>query len=244
MNRETYRAAMESLSFSADFQERTTALLRDRARQQEKEDTFMNWKKSRKIAVVLAAAMAVLAVSVSAAGLDTLKEIVWEIQTAFFVSGETEDGSFAAIRVPKVRLFDREDRTILSIEGEETDITDALNAEQLYTVELAEEEGRLVIAVTGTPEDCACTVSGYGREEEVPVFTVSFAKNEEQEDPAFDVTYGAPDGETVVSDETIVIDGSAYADTQTVTITKDDDFVVGPYDGGEIYGLETDDPLT
>lgn len=27
----------------------------------------------------------------------------------------------------------------------------------------------------------------------------------------------------------------------TVTLTKDDEFVVGHYDGGDIYGLVTDD---
>lgn len=243
MNREDYRKAMDSLTFSADFAERTAALLREQTRQQEKE-TVMNWNKRKKTALLAAAVAAALAVSVSAANLDALKEIVWEIQTAFFVSGETEDGSFAAIRVPKVRLFDREDRVLLSVEGEETDITDALNAEQFYTVELAEEAGRLVIEVTGTPEDCTCAVSGYGRDEEEPVFTVSFAKNGEYEDPAFDVTYDAPNGEAVASDETVIVSGSAYGDRQTVTVTKDDEFAVGHYGGDGVYGLDTDDPLT
>lgn len=241
MNREDYRKAMDSLTFSADFAERTAALLREHTRQREKE-TVMNWKKSKKVAVIAAAAAAVLAVSVSAANLDALKEIVWEIQTAFFVSGETEDGSFAAIRIPEVSLTDREDRVILSIEGEETDVTDALKAEQLYTVELAEEEGRLEIAVAGTPEDCACTVSGYGHDAEAPLFTVTYQKNEPHAEG--DVSYSAPNGETVVPDETVVIGGETYSDTQTVTVTKDDEFAVGPYDGEGGYGLDTDDPLT
>lgn len=235
--REAYRKAMDALPFSDDFAARTTAMLRDRVRQEKEEP--MRFKKSRKIAVLLAAAVAALAVSVSAANFDTLKEIIWEIQTVFFVSGETEDGSFAAIRVPEVALFDREDRVILSVEGEETDITDALAAERAYTLELAEEEGRLVMEVTGTPEDCQCAVSGYKTGEEAPLFTVTYQKNVPHSDG--DVSYTAPNGETVTPDESVVISGD-YADTQTVTVTKND-FMVGHYAGEGVYGLDTDDPL-
>lgn len=238
--RENYRTAVDGLTFSADFTERTTALLQARV-QQEKEEP-MKFKKSRKFVVLLAAAVALLVVSVSAANLDTLKEIVWEIQTVFFVSGETEDGSFAAIRIPEVTLTDREDRVILTVEGEETDVTDALAAEQVYTLEQAEEDGCLVIEVTGTPEDCQCTVSGYKTGTEEPLFTVTYQKNQPHSEG--DVTYSTPDGEAVVSDETVVIDGSAYSDTQTITITNGDEFELDPAEGGEIYGLDTDDPLT
>lgn len=67
MNREEYRRAIDQLSFSADFQERTAALLQTRARELEKEKPNMHFKKTRKLAVLAAAAVAVLAVSVSAA---------------------------------------------------------------------------------------------------------------------------------------------------------------------------------
>lgn len=242
MNRDEYRKAMESLSFSADFAARTTALLQAQTRQQEKEKNVMFWRKGKKMSLALAAAVALLVVSVSAANLETLKEIVWEIRTVFFVSGETEDGSFAAIRVPEVALFDREDRVILSVEGEETDVTDALAEEQCYTLEQAEPDGRLVIEVTGTPEDCACTISGYRAGEEAPLFTVSRGKNDSSSDA--EVSYSTPTGETAIPDETVVIGGSARYDTDTVTVTKDDEFAVGAYDGEDIYGLVTDDPLT
>ncbi|MBD5148037.1 MAG: hypothetical protein HDT19_04535, partial [Oscillibacter sp.] len=65
MNREDYRKAFDEISFSADFQERTVRLLR--AREAEKENQMLNFKKTRKIAVLIAAAVALLAVSVSAA---------------------------------------------------------------------------------------------------------------------------------------------------------------------------------
>ncbi len=62
-----YRKAFDELSFSADFQERTADLLRNRARELEKERTNMTIRKTKKIAVLIAACIALLAVSVSAA---------------------------------------------------------------------------------------------------------------------------------------------------------------------------------
>lgn len=67
MNREDYRKAFDELSFSADFQARTEALLRQRARELEKEKPMMQFKRTKKLAVLAAAAVALLAVSVSAA---------------------------------------------------------------------------------------------------------------------------------------------------------------------------------
>ena len=67
MNREDYRKAFDELSFSADFQERTADLLRTRARELEKERSNMTISKTKKIAVLAAACIALLAVSVSAA---------------------------------------------------------------------------------------------------------------------------------------------------------------------------------
>lgn len=67
MDREEYRRAFDQLSFSPDFQSRTEALLRRRARELEKEKLTMHFKKTRKMAVLIAASVAVLAVSVSAA---------------------------------------------------------------------------------------------------------------------------------------------------------------------------------
>nr|WP_325258579.1 hypothetical protein [uncultured Oscillibacter sp.] len=67
MNREDYRKAFDELSFSADFQERTADLLQKRARELEKECTDMTFNKTKKMAVLIAACIALLVVSVSAA---------------------------------------------------------------------------------------------------------------------------------------------------------------------------------
>lgn len=67
MDRDTYRKAFDQLSFSPDFSRRTAALLHQRARELEKENTMMRFGNKKKAALLTAAAMALLAVSVSAA---------------------------------------------------------------------------------------------------------------------------------------------------------------------------------
>jgi len=67
MNRDDYRKAFGALSFSADFEERTADLLRARARELEKERNDMTFGKTKKMAVLIAACIALLAMSVSAA---------------------------------------------------------------------------------------------------------------------------------------------------------------------------------
>ena len=67
MNRDDYRKAFDELSFSADFQARTADLLQRRARELEKERNNMTFGKTKKMAVLIAACVALLAVSVSAA---------------------------------------------------------------------------------------------------------------------------------------------------------------------------------
>ena len=66
MNREEYKAAFDQIPFSPDFQARTEALLRARLRETEKETQNMNFSKPKKLAVLVAAAVVLLAVSVSA----------------------------------------------------------------------------------------------------------------------------------------------------------------------------------
>ena len=66
MDRKAYRRAFDSLPFSPDFQDRTEALLLEWVNRQEQEEATMNRKIFRRPAV-LAAVIAVLMISVSAA---------------------------------------------------------------------------------------------------------------------------------------------------------------------------------
>lgn len=67
MNRENYCKAFDELSFSDDFSARTAELLQTRGRELEKERVNMTISKTKKTAVLIAACIALLAVSVSAA---------------------------------------------------------------------------------------------------------------------------------------------------------------------------------
>lgn len=107
MDHKTYREAFDQIPFSADFQERTADLLRRRARELEKENKIVNFSKTKKLAVTIAAAVALLIVSVSAAlvwltpsqvaelhGQDLLAE-AFEGPDAIEINETVETGDFA-----------------------------------------------------------------------------------------------------------------------------------------------------
>ena len=67
MNRQDYRAAFDAVDFSADFEERTLQKLAALRQASEKEQIIMPMNRVKKTALLIAAAVALLAVSVSAA---------------------------------------------------------------------------------------------------------------------------------------------------------------------------------
>lgn len=67
MNRRDYRAAFDAVDFSADFEERTLQKLSAVRQASEKEQIIMPMNRVKKTALLIAAAVALLAVSVSAA---------------------------------------------------------------------------------------------------------------------------------------------------------------------------------
>lgn len=107
MNREAYRKAFDAIPFSPDFQDRTTELLRDRLREQEKEEHIMHVGKTKKLAVLIAAAIALLAVSVSAV-------MLW--MSPAQVAERLEDPVLAA-------AFDSEDAILLNEAAQVGDYT-------------------------------------------------------------------------------------------------------------------------
>ena len=66
MNRQDYRAALDAVDFSADFEERTLQKLAAVRQASEKEQIIMPMNRVKKTALLIAAAVALLAVSVSA----------------------------------------------------------------------------------------------------------------------------------------------------------------------------------
>lgn len=107
MDRKTYREAFDQIPFSADFQERAANLLRQRARELEKENKIVNFSKTKKLAVTAAAAVALLIVSVSAALVwltpaqvaerfgNTLLSEAFEGPDAIEINETVETGDFA-----------------------------------------------------------------------------------------------------------------------------------------------------
>src|SRR5699024_1004020 len=67
MNRQDYRAAFDAVGFSPDFEERTLQRLAAARQTSEKERSKMSMNRMKKTALLAAAAVALLAVTVSAA---------------------------------------------------------------------------------------------------------------------------------------------------------------------------------
>ncbi len=98
MNRQDYRAAFDAVDFSADFEERTLQKLEAARQKSEKEQNKMSMNRMKKTVLLAAAAVALLAVSVSAA-------LLW--LTPAQVAEELDNPALAA-------AFESEDAIVLN----------------------------------------------------------------------------------------------------------------------------------
>ena len=108
-------------------------------------------------ALVCAAAMAMMVVSVAAAAPEEFHEFVINLGTIVRVDRyrsdvTTEDGeTFSMVQSPEAKVEDREGKAILVVNGEDAaDITDALAQDQHYVFEDFTEDTRITITVDGT----------------------------------------------------------------------------------------------
>ena len=130
----------------------------------------------RPVAAV-AAALALLGISVGAVNTEPVQEFLYHISTAVQVGVfrqdiTTEEGVDLTIyHMPEVSLEDRDGRAILLLDGEETDITDALAQDGHYTFQQQSEGTVLDLTVTGSVQDWTLTCSVPGEGEEGPVYT-------------------------------------------------------------------------
>lgn len=124
-----------------------------------------------------AAALALLGISVGAVNTEPVQEFLYHISTAVQVGVfrqdiTTEEGVDLTIyHMPEVSLEDRDGRAILLLDGEETDITDALAQDGHYTFQQQSEGTVLDLTVTGSVQDWTLTCSVHGEGEEGPVYT-------------------------------------------------------------------------
>ena len=118
-----------------------------------------NKKKFRPLrtALVCAAAMAMMVVSVAAADPEGFESFLINIGTVVRVDRyrsdvTTEDGeTFSMVESPDAMVENREGKAILVVNGEDAaDITDALAQDQHYVFEDFTEDTRITITVDGT----------------------------------------------------------------------------------------------
>ena len=112
----------------------------------------------RPVAAV-AAALALLGISVGAVNTEPVQEFLYHISTAVQVGVFRQD------------ITTEDGRAILLLDGEETDITDALAQDGHYTFQQQSEGTVLDLTVTGSVQDWTLTCSVHGEGEEGPVYT-------------------------------------------------------------------------
>ena len=134
MKPEDYRKAMDSLSFSEDFQVRTKALLLERTREAEKERTIMQIGRNKRMVAAMAAALAALTVSVSAAVLYlSPAEVAGRLEQPAL---ETAFQSADAVSIGESKQFGDYTVTLEGlVSGEKlADRADGISSDRTYTV--------------------------------------------------------------------------------------------------------------
>ena len=139
-------------------------------------------------ALIAAAAVAMMAVGVSAANSEALESITMHIASVFQVGQlrqdmTTEEGmTLISLEMPEARLADREGRAVLLVMGEEIDITDALEREGQYTYTYTDEGTELTVLVEGSLEDWTMTTS-VGVPGEEPGVRIITTREEQEQSP-------------------------------------------------------------
>lgn len=139
-----------------------------------------NPKRRRPVRVLLAAAaaLALMVVGVSAAYPDAVQEWMYQIVGVVKVGGYRQDltleqGNMVTVfSVPEAAVENRDGRAILRLDGEETDITDALAADGRYVCERTDEGTRLTVTVEGSAEQWSMTVTlGSADSDSAPIYS-------------------------------------------------------------------------
>ena len=115
-------------------------------------------------ALVCAAAVAMMVVSVAAANPEATQEFWLTLRNAvqvdqYRIDLTTEDGEkVSVISIPKARLENRDGRAVLMVDGKDVaDITDALAREQHYVYEDVAEGSKISVTVDGTIDEWTMT---------------------------------------------------------------------------------------
>lgn len=133
-------------------------------------------RRPLRMGLIAAALCALLVITVSAANPEVLEGIVSTIRSSVSVGEYREDmildtgEQIIGLNYPEVSLEEREGRVMLIVDGQEIDVTDALETEEGYLWEYADEGASVQIKVTlneqGKPQAVTSIVpAGAGMEE-------------------------------------------------------------------------------
>ena len=163
--------------------------------EQEKKRKF---HRPMRLGLVAAAVAAMLVVTVSAANSEAVQELVYQITYSVRVGGyrhdlTTKDGDKVTVfSIPEAAVENRDGRTMLVVDGEETDITDALRADGRYVYQREDEGSVLDIAVEGTPEQWNMNLAVHAPGEE-PMYSLT-TSSQDGAPKLHDVNVGQEEG--------------------------------------------------
>jgi len=157
---QNYREACSQLTLGQEKIEEMISMTEDRKRKR--------LHRPARVLLVAAALAGALCVTAAAAEVPAVKEFFATV----FVSISVDDKIAAGISLPSVAVEKQEERTILHVNGEEIDVTDALAREGAY---LYEGDGFTV----EVDKDGVATATAYGADGTVVSYTTDGAEGEE-----------------------------------------------------------------
>ena len=124
------------------------------------ENTNKKARRPLRTALICAAAIAMMVVSVAAANPEAIQELFWSFGSVVQIDRyrsdvTTEDGdTFALLSLPAAKLENRDGRAVLILNEEDVaDITDDLAQNQHYVFEDFSEDTKVTVTVDGTIDE-------------------------------------------------------------------------------------------
>lgn len=165
----------------------------------------------KRAALVAAALAGALCVTAAAAEVPAVQEFFATV----FVTVSTKDGVAAGLNIPSVSVEEREGRSILIVDGEETDVTDALAKDGKYLYEgdgfevEVDEHGAAIITAYGV-DGTVVSYSTQTPEGQDVVYTVT--SEDENGQPITDTFMASEADDVNWGNYNVVVDKSGAMD--------------------------------
>lgn len=156
------------------------------------EKTKRTVRRPMRVALIAAALVAALGITAGAASSDAVQDFFTTIRFSISDAALDGEGIYSVPEMPEVRVGTRGDRVILTLDGEETDITDTLDKDGSYVYEKETEAGGYEVTVK---DDLTWSVTAYTADHET---VVTFTSAEDSGEDG--VSYSeAMDGDVAVT---------------------------------------------